>query len=55
MEENQMKKIIALVLALVMVMALAACGTPAPETTAPKADAPETQGAPRPLRLPSRP
>ena len=40
-----MKKIIALVLALVMVMALAACGTPAaPETTAPAAEnnTPET-------------
>ena len=32
-----MKKIIALVLALVMVMALAACGNDAPETTAPDA------------------
>ena len=33
-----MKKIIALVLALVMVMALAACGGTAPETTAPAAE-----------------
>ena len=44
-----MKKIIALLLALVMVMGLAACGTTAPETTAPTAgnnDAPETTGAP---------
>ena len=39
-----MKKIIALVLALVMVMALAACGSKPAETTAPQAgnDAPET-------------
>ena len=44
-----MKKIIALILALVMVMALAACGgssapaTEAPATEAPKADAPATE------------
>ena len=39
-----MKKIIALLLALVMVMGLAACGTKAPETTAPQSgdEAPET-------------
>ena len=38
-----MKKIIALMLALVMVLGLVACGVEkAPETTAPKADAPET-------------
>ena len=37
MEENHMKKIIALVLALVMVMGLVACGNTAPETTAPVA------------------
>ena len=39
-----MKKIIALVLALVMVMALAACGSKPAETTAPQSgnDAPET-------------
>ena len=35
MEETHMKKIIALVLALVMVMGLVACGNTAPETTAP--------------------
>ena len=52
LEEKQMKKIIALVLALVMVMALAACGTPAPETTAPKADAPETQTPPETTEAP---
>ena len=38
-----MKKIIALMLALVMVLGLVACGgEKAPETTAPNADAPET-------------
>ena len=46
MEETQMKKIIALVLALVMVMALAACGNDAPETTAPVAGNETTPVAP---------
>ena len=41
-----MKKIIALVLALVMVMALAACGNDAPETTAPVAGNETTPAAP---------
>ena len=41
-----MKKIIALVLALVMVMALAACGNDAPETTAPVAGNETTPVAP---------
>ena len=41
-----MKKIIALVLALVMVMALAACGNDAPETTAPVAGNETTPTAP---------
>ena len=36
-----MKKIIALMLALVMVLSMAACGAKAPEAEAPEADAPE--------------
>ena len=42
-EENSMKKILAMLLAMVMVIGLVACGggsAPAPATTAPKADAP---------------
>ena len=46
MEETQMKKIIALVLALVMVMGLVACGGTAPETTAPQAGNETTPAAP---------
>ena len=39
-----MKKLIALLLAMVMVLSLAACGEKAPETTAPPAsEAPETE------------
>jgi len=51
MEEYQMKKIIALLLALVMVLSLAACGgkttepTKAPEADAPAVDAPEAPEA----------
>ena len=41
-----MKKIIALVLALVMVMGLVACGGNAPETTAPQAGNETTPAAP---------
>ena len=37
-----MKKLIALLLVMVMVLGLVACGTDAPETTAPNAEAPET-------------
>lgn len=44
MEEIHMKKIIALLLTLAMVMALAACGSSAPAATeAPKTDAPATE------------
>ena len=43
MEEYLMKKIIALLLAMVMVLGLAACGgSKAPETTAPAANNNET-------------
>ena len=38
-----MKKVFALILALIMVLSLAACGAKAPAAEAPKADAPAAE------------
>ena len=40
-----MKKLIAMLLALVMVLSLAACGASAPATEAPKAEEPKAEAA----------